>query len=279
VIDWLGADVVHSTCIDCGCQILSDRRRKRCDSCSEKHQFEYHKAYNKHYYKPREKCMTVRVCAFCGGEFSALAHSGKNFCSRKCRIHWRTKKNSIIAAEHRANTLLVCPECGVEFTPSNNLHQKYCSATCMKNHNGHESKTKICSVNGCARPMIARGMCLMHYKRWLRSQGKLQDPWNERRRKNYELRRARKKSNGPFEDFSNDEIYERDHWVCGICGNPVDRSLVWPDPMSVSLDHIVPLSRGGAHTRANVRCTHLHCNVSKGAQIVAQQLPKMMKVS
>jgi hypothetical protein len=59
-------------------------------------------------------------------------------------------------------------------------------------------------------------------------------------------------------------VFIRDEWTCGICGGPVDPSLKWPDRMSASLDHIVPLSKGGAHVMENVRCTHLTCNVSRG---------------
>ena len=70
------------------------------------------------------------------------------------------------------------------------------------------------------------------------------------------------------ETFDRLEIFERDGWVCGICGLPVDRELAWPDPMSASLDHIVPVSRGGKHARANAQCSHLVCNVKKGASAV-----------
>ena len=43
----------------------------------------------------------------------------------------------------------------------------------------------------------------------------------------------------------------------------VDKDLMWPDPMSASLDHIVPLSRGGTHTLDNVQLAHLACNERK----------------
>lgn len=62
------------------------------------------------------------------------------------------------------------------------------------------------------------------------------------------------------------EVFERDNWTCGICDEPVDQDIKWPDPRSVSLDHIVPLALGGAHSRANTQCSHLTCNVRKGAQ-------------
>lgn len=78
-------------------------------------------------------------------------------------------------------------------------------------------------------------------------------------------RRAWKSGNGTPEKFTRSEIGERDGWTCGICDLPVDKTLRWPDRMSPSLDHIVPLSRGGLHARANSRITHWICNVRRGA--------------
>lgn len=78
-----------------------------------------------------------------------------------------------------------------------------------------------------------------------------------------QARRARKLG-ADAEVFSSTEVFERDAWVCGICSQPVDQALRYPDPMSASLDHVVPLSKGGAHTRDNTRCSHLSCNVRRG---------------
>lgn len=72
-------------------------------------------------------------------------------------------------------------------------------------------------------------------------------------------RRALKKKT-KTEKFSSFDIFDRDRWVCGLCHKKVDRLLKWPDPMSASLDHIVPLSKGGTHTRDNVQIAHLICN-------------------
>lgn len=54
---------------------------------------------------------------------------------------------------------------------------------------------------------------------------------------------------------------------CGICGDGIDRDLLHPDPLSKSIDHIVPISRGGAHAQWNLQWTHLACNVRKGASL------------
>lgn len=65
------------------------------------------------------------------------------------------------------------------------------------------------------------------------------------------------------EFFDRFEIFERDNWICQICGHPIDRVLKFPDPWSVSLDHIIPVAHGGKHERANAQTAHLHCNVVK----------------
>lgn len=68
------------------------------------------------------------------------------------------------------------------------------------------------------------------------------------------------------EDFDRQEIFERDGWRCQICDGEIDPLLQHPDPLSASVDHIVPLARGGEHTRSNVRCAHLVCNNRRGTR-------------
>ena len=51
---------------------------------------------------------------------------------------------------------------------------------------------------------------------------------------------------------------------CALCGEQMSSDTPYPDPMSKSLDHIVPLSRGGAHVRENLQWAHLVCNQRKG---------------
>lgn len=95
--------------------------------------------------------------------------------------------------------------------------------------------------------------------------------WRERfpeeARRHDSLRRARKIGAAIGEPFTNSEIFERDGWVCGLCDEPIDRDLRHPEPGSASLDHVLPLSRGGAHSRENVQAAHLGCNLAKGARV------------
>ena len=55
---------------------------------------------------------------------------------------------------------------------------------------------------------------------------------------------------------------------CAICGLPIDFELKHPHPMSVSVDHIIPLSKGGSVADPdNLQLTHFQCNVKKSDQV------------
>lgn len=60
------------------------------------------------------------------------------------------------------------------------------------------------------------------------------------------------------------QIRERGYLWCGICGQAIDGSLRFPNPMSWSVDHIVPVAAGGADDDDNCQGSHLRCNQAKG---------------
>lgn len=78
------------------------------------------------------------------------------------------------------------------------------------------------------------------------------------------------------EDFDYLEVFERDNWVCHICGKKVNRRLRAPHRLSVELDHVIPISagveKGGVHSRANTACSHRECNRWKAARIWDEEL-------
>ena len=88
------------------------------------------------------------------------------------------------------------------------------------------------------------------------------------------VRRMRRRGNGELvEKFTPMEIFARDKWICGVCKRKVNpRKYTHPHPLSATLDHVIPLSQGGPHTRANVRLAHLICNSERGAGATNDQL-------
>lgn len=78
------------------------------------------------------------------------------------------------------------------------------------------------------------------------------------------LRRAQAREAG-YETVSRAAVFERDAWVCYLCGEPTDRQAQAPySRLAATLDHVVPLSKGGPHTMSNLRTAHFACNSSKG---------------
>ena len=91
------------------------------------------------------------------------------------------------------------------------------------------------------------------------------------------LRRCRRYSNARNDGLSHElvdvgYIFERDKWKCGLCGKKVNKELKYPHPKSASLDHIVPLAKGGVHCHANVQLAHFDCNHRKRTQSKGEQL-------
>lgn len=59
---------------------------------------------------------------------------------------------------------------------------------------------------------------------------------------------------------------------CGICGQPVDKSLKFPDPKSPCIDHIIPIAKGGNPVDIdNLQLAHLKCNRDKSDKVVTKQ--------
>jgi uncharacterized Zn finger protein len=76
-------------------------------------------------------------------------------------------------------------------------------------------------------------------------------------------------------DISLEALYKRDNGICHICGGKCD----WGDhkykgryfivgKKYPSIDHVIPLSKGGTHSWNNVKLAHLSCNSAKGASLV-----------
>jgi hypothetical protein len=66
------------------------------------------------------------------------------------------------------------------------------------------------------------------------------------------------------------EIYERDNWTCGYCGDKVS-------PENATLDHITPQSKGGTHAKVNLRTACLMCNSIKAGKTEEEAAPLLLK--
>ncbi len=78
------------------------------------------------------------------------------------------------------------------------------------------------------------------------------------------LYRERKKSNGIFYGRSKQALYDKFGGICQICSKVIDLYIRYPDSESLSIDHIIPVSKGGMTIESNLQIAHFGCNVRKG---------------
>ena len=72
-----------------------------------------------------------------------------------------------------------------------------------------------------------------------------------RRKFGFHQRRAQKRS-AVSERFGAIEVLTRDRWTCQLCGVKTPKRLRGQNhPQAPELDHIIPLERGGEHSRRN----------------------------
>lgn len=196
------------------------------------------------------------TCQTCGDTFDfAAARKTAKYCGRVC---------AAVAATTAARTERACLQCGTTFVVKVSVPAKFCSHACRdaSMRTGAALPCVVCGSTFYATPSRINArfcsvVCAGAAKR-------LHEP-GESKRLGHRARKARKMAVAS-EPYTNAEIAQRDGWRCGICGGKVDPALSWPDPWSISIDHVVPFAEGGDDTKANVQLAHLRCNVVKGAK-------------
>ena len=184
--------------------------------------------------------MLDNTCRDCG----AFIHRRSIRCMSCHLVRARAARS--YAPRDRASA--TCPLCGVEFKPLRRSVGGF---------------TRCCS-RSCARKLAIRDGS----HPFLDGKQVGRDPERRRASNGAASRKRRAALLGVESDpYTVDSLAERDEFICHLCGGEVDMRLHWPDRRSPSVDHVVPLSRGGDDTLANVKLAHLTCNLSKGNRV------------
>ena len=158
---------------------------------------------------------------------------------------------------------LVCPQCGESFSTMHPL-KDFCSKRCSREASRNYPSCFVCGTDlgdrhseVCLKCFAtSSGVALPSRTDDLESR-RSRDTRREYRRRRREWMREES------ENIDRVEVFEDDSYVCQLCGAPVLALAKFPHPLSPSIDHIVPLSKGGRHVRANVQTAHFRCNSAK----------------
>ncbi|MER6183009.1 HNH endonuclease [Streptomyces sp. NPDC001652] len=169
-----------------------------------------------------------------------------------------------------------CAHCGVD-TVVTKAEAKYCSHSCWyeASHARHAQvelawkpllRAPRLSTVTLLRPLRRRwfSTCCPMCSTWFVTDNPRDQNCSRRcgRRAAKDRRRALERD-AFVEHVSRPEVYERDQWTCQLCGEAVLRDEVVPHPQAPTLDHVIPLARGGTHEPANVQLAHYICNSTK----------------
>lgn len=160
-----------------------------------------------------------------------------------------------------------CLHCGGPLKSHARENTKFCSITCSAAYCHDVSCRK------CGRTLIKKGAqgkqpyCVSckrkAVKQWKRQTGKS----IAKRAKRYGVERV---------PYIRKELLRRDGWQCQLCLVPLlkrwtyNKQTLFPHPRNATLDHIVPMSKGGADAPWNIQACCLQCNGKKSASSKGQ---------
>lgn len=207
-------------------------------------------------------CNQDHACEGCGVSFKPRGADRTRFCSRKCAFNWMSRMAALKAYAARALAKEIKGLRLIRTGQPRRLKRidairaqraraarpcKVCGAPVGR------SRTKTFPATTCSALCASRTEAAREWKKTARKAGK-----------------ARKRV-ATVESVSALKVFERDGWLCHLCGRKTDRARRGTyHPKAPELDHIVPLAKGGAHSYANTACAHRKCNAAKSDTIMGQ---------
>ncbi|PDS97533.1 hypothetical protein CO659_12775 [Rhizobium sp. S9] len=212
-----------------------------------------------------------RVCEFCGITFKKIKKDKlpPRFCSKTCSGTSGMAALLVLRPSKPASFIvhkLFCDVCGDRFT-TKNAQNKRCSDFCrlkadrikalassVANDNVDRSIRPCAECSNAFSPLYGEKRSIYCSKSCAKRNG------NRRRRKKEKarLRGVLVETVDPI------KVFERDKWKCQICGVKTPRKLRGTyEDRAPELDHIMPLSLGGAHSYMNTQCACRKCNAAK----------------
>lgn len=206
-------------------------------------------------------------CEYCGNPRWSDHPNRNRFCSRECATKMRVLINLPVMEERKRQRReahqRTCPNCGKQFV-ANNLLRMFCSPECL--YDGvllrhremyaeqYEPVTFVCTE--CGRTVTTS--CGNKHRTYC-SEACMNRAMNRRQKK----KRQEQLDAAFVETVELWDIYNRDKGICQICGLPVPDTNEPTDQWAATVDHIIPLSKGGLHTGTNCQLAHRLCNSLK----------------
>ena len=208
-------------------------------------------------------------CAYCGADLFNELKAGRprNYCNKLCGQNKRVEVN-----RERRKFSRPCVECGTDFVGVT-ARIVFCSVECRSVANRKRAHARWLAEKQ-TRPATKSWIC-----KWCQGEMVVPISYTGNRAYHDECRKPAKRANNRKKTLrrqkvssrlivTHEEIAERDGFVCHLCGEIVDMDLPRTSRMGATLDHVIPLSRGGVDEKDNLKLAHWICNVGKSNKLM-----------
>lgn len=260
-----GADMAEATCRKCDSAFERHKmgaRRTYCFQCLPLHSSQdgYLRDY-KRLERDRKKAENNgRTCEECSEHFMQTTMGPRRRWCYECLparpgtqfIEGRREVDRIRYTLAYPAVGKVCEACKIEFHDAKRPTRRWCYS-CL--------------------PVVGQGLTGTE---WVALRNELDPDYHAKRldvvRASNHKRRAIMLGAEADDDITLSALLVRDDRVCHICRKKVHPTKTHPHAKAPTIDHIVPLSRGGTHTWANVAVAHFVCNTRKNNRAANDQL-------
>jgi len=200
--------------------------RSRCKKCL--------KIENEKTKKRQAKRKAEGLCPRCGSETNGFLFCDRCLENRKKLLIKRKANNLCIICNKKTSGLTMCDKCNTESREYQNKKR------------ARLKDAGLCAV--CGKETEGLTLCFKCLDSKRQAAGR---------------RRVKKK--GAFaERVSIEKVFFRDGGRCHICKRKLNLEVKYPNSRFSSIDHIIPISKGGTHEYKNVKLACFECNVRKG---------------
>jgi 5-methylcytosine-specific restriction endonuclease McrA len=234
-------------------------RQVRCAWCDKGYSVPQSKQ-RKSYYCSRVCLATYRTsrradlpCETCGKVKSVMPKeiSTFRFCSKACK--WEDMKRSMVGENNPAwidREHVACESCGKVYRSHGSRKNRFCNMRCF-------GKYMSTANRGENNPLWKGGISsLMSSHEWRKNN-------LAKRREVAAKRRARELGCQRVETIDRTLIIQRDQSACYIC----DKILTLE---KITIDHVVPIAKGGEASYSNLKVCCRSCNARKGNKLLSE---------